>query len=217
MLQGLQSSAVLCAIKICGTKGVMFICFKAYSLMYSENPHDHRGNVYVLVLRTRSTVLCTLSSLMCMVYSLVYKLQCLVLCKRSTIFCKMSSCIHVQVLQSSAQCAKSSVLCTMSIMCTCLQSCAQCLSCVHAYSLVHNAQSCVHVQSCAQGLVMCTCLQSCEQSLVTCTWTTVLRTMSTHVYTVKKGKKEQVQETITTSITGNLNGEKMTWKRKKKT
>ena len=64
---------------------------------------------------------------------------------------------------------------------------------------------------------MCTCLQSCEQSLVTCTWTTVLRTMSTHVYTVKKGKKEQVQETITTSITGNLNGEKMTWKRKKKT
>ena len=117
------------------TIGVMFVCFKAYSLMYSENPHDHRGNVcmlqgllsYVqclvfvrglqsfvqcLVLRTRSTVLCTLSSLMCMVYSLVYKLQCLVLCTRSTIFCKMSSCIHVQVLQSSAQCAKSSVLCT---------------------------------------------------------------------------------------------------------
>ena len=47
------------------------------------------------------------------------------------------------------------------------------------------------------------------------TWTTVLRAMSSHVYTVKKRrrKKEQVQETITTSITGNLNGEKMTWKK----
>lgn len=82
-------------LKIHVTIWVMFVCLKAYSLMYSENPHDHKGNVCTLqdllscvqclvfvrglqpcaqclVLWTRSTVLCTLSSLMYTVYSLVY-------------------------------------------------------------------------------------------------------------------------------------------------
>ena len=45
---------------------------------------------------------------------------------------------------------------------------------------------------------------------------TVLCTKPSHMYMVKKrrGEKEQVRETITTSITGNLNGEKMTWRKK---
>ena len=42
-------------LKIHVTIGVMFPCFKAYSLMYSENPHDHRGNVCML----QGLVLCT--------------------------------------------------------------------------------------------------------------------------------------------------------------
>ena len=137
--------------------------------------------------------------------------------------------MYVQVLKSSAQCAKSSVLCTMPIVCTWLQSCAQCLvlctwlqSCAQCLVMCTCLQSCAQclvmctcLQSCAQCLVMCTCLQSCAQSLVTCTWTKVLCAMSSHVYTVKKKKREQVRET-TTSITGNLHGEKMTWKRKKR-
>ena len=128
----------------------------------------------------------------------------------------MSSCIHVQVLQSSAQCAKSSVLCTKpshvymsAVLCTMPSP-------VYMSTVLCTMPvMCTWLQSCAQCLVMCTCLQSCAQSLVTCTWTKVLCAMSSHVYTVKKKKREQVRET-TTSITGNLNGEKMTWKRKKR-
>ena len=90
-------------------------------------------------------------------------------------------------------------------MCTCM-SAVLCTMSSHAYI----------------STVLCTMPSHVYMSTVLCTMpshvymSTVLCTKPSHMYMVKKrrGEKEQVRETITTSITGNLNGEKMTWRKK---